>query len=181
MTAMTSPTIAQGTWKADPVHSSIGFEVEHLGVSTFHGRFREFEATLVRSDEGWRISGAARVESVDVPDAQLQAHLLSPEFFDAARAPEIRFEAARVTGDGDAVVAAGELAMRGETRPVEARGRLGEPGVDLHGDERVALELEATVDRREFGVGGDMQLPNGRDVVGREVRLVARLELVKET
>lgn len=122
----------------------------------------------------------ARADSVDVDDAQLRGHLLSPDFFDAERAPEIRFQASDVAQEGDQLVAPGQLTIRGETRPVEARGRIGEPGVDPGGRQRVGVELEATVDRRQFGIDFNIDLPNGKPAIGTEVRLLAQLELVKE-
>lgn len=177
---LSATTAIASPWKADPVHSSIGFEIEHLGVSAFRGRFRDFRASIEVSDSGLSISGVAPVASIDVDDPQLRGHLLSPDFFDAERAPEISFEAAQLSSDGEDLVVAGELTMRGETRPVTARGRIGEPGIDPNGNERVGLRLEATVDRREFGVGQSMELPNGKPVIANEVALLAELELVKE-
>ncbi len=169
-----------GAWRGDPVHSTVAFEVEHLGVSTFRGRFRDFDATVAAGDEGLRITGAARVDSLDIDDPQLRGHLLAPDFFDAERTPEIRFESSDVRVDGDQIVAAGGLTIRGETRPVEAHGRVGEVGVDPVGNKRVGLELTATVDRRDFGIDLSMELPNGKPMIGSEVRLLVRLELVRD-
>ena len=100
---MTTTTIAQeqsdhpvpvGSWSVDPVHSNAGFEVEHNGVSVFRGGFGDISVELVTDQDGISLTGAARVESIDVKEPeQLRAHLLSPEFFDADRHPEIRFEA----------------------------------------------------------------------------------------
>jgi polyisoprenoid-binding protein YceI len=157
--------IPVGTWKADPVHSSAAFAVEHLGVSNFRASFSDFEATLVASEEAVGLEGAALVESVSVRDPQFRGHLLSPDF-DAERHPEIRFESTDVRPNGDgAITVDGHLTMKGATRRMTARGRVGELGVDPYGTERIAVELEAVVDRNDFGLGWNMELPG--DAVAR--------------
>ena len=48
-----------GTWKLDPIHSTVGFSVRHLGVSTFRGSFRDFDAELAYGDGTPRLTGTA--------------------------------------------------------------------------------------------------------------------------
>src|SRR5919197_4530205 len=86
-----------GTWTADPVHSNVSFEVGYAGVNTFRGGFREFSASL----SGEALEGSAKVASVDVKDEQLNGHLLTPDFFDAERYPEITFRARKLTRRDD--------------------------------------------------------------------------------
>src|SRR5262245_19356626 len=76
--------IPTGTWKADTVHSGVAFEVPYA-VATFGGQVTDFEATL---EEG-TLSGSAKIESIQVKEENLQAHLLSPEFFDAEKYPVV--------------------------------------------------------------------------------------------
>src|SRR3954454_13220219 len=126
-----------GTWAADPVHSNVSFEVAYAGVNTFRGGFREFTATL----EGGKLEGTAQVASVDVKDEQLNGHLQTPDFFDAARYPEISFRATelRRTG-GNGVEATGELTIKGATRPVTLTGTVADaPATDPFGRERLGL------------------------------------------
>src|SRR5437773_8197207 len=89
-----------GTWNLDPVHSRVDFEVRYL-AGTFKGEFHEIGAEL--SVDAGRVSleGTAKVESVDVRDENLSAHLQSPDFFDAERYPELRFAARDIRLDGD--------------------------------------------------------------------------------
>ena len=108
-------TVPTGTWKSDPVHSSVGFAVQHMGVSPFRGTFSDFDAVLA----GDQLVGDARVESVTTPDENLTGHLLSPEFFDAERHPELRFQSTEIRREGDALVVPGELTLKGVGRPVE--------------------------------------------------------------
>ena len=80
-----------GTYTADRVHSSVSFEVEYMGVGTFGGAVSDFDAALA----GGRLSGAARIATLEVKDENLKGHLLSPEFFDAEQYPEVRSRPSR--------------------------------------------------------------------------------------
>ena len=93
--------IPSGTYRIDPVHSSARFEVEHGALSRFRGGFDEVSAELEAGPDGVRLSGAVAVASVDIDQPDLRGHLLSPEFFDAERHPEIRFGSRELRIDGD--------------------------------------------------------------------------------
>jgi polyisoprenoid-binding protein YceI len=168
----TIETIAPaGTWSADPVHSDVSFEVVHAGVDVFRGSFGEFSATLT----GDALTGSAKVASVDVKDEQLSGHLLAPDFFDAARYPEISFSAAHLEREGNALTAKGELTIKGVTKPVELTGTISDPSVDPFGNERIGLTLEATIDRTDFGVSWNAPNQSGGDYLANDVKLVAEL------
>jgi polyisoprenoid-binding protein YceI len=167
--------VPTGTWTVDKIHSSIGFEVEHM-VSTFRGRFEDYDAQLVDG----KLTGTVSVPSVRVYDENLEAHLQSPEFFDAQLHPELRFESRELEIDDDGnVTLEGELTIKGITKDVTARGRYVHVEADMAGGERIGLALEATVDRREFGLNWNAPLPKGGFALGNDVTLVVALELVK--
>jgi polyisoprenoid-binding protein YceI len=166
------------TWAADPVHSNVSFEVEYAGVSTFRGGFRDFDATL----EGSTLAGSARVASVDVKDEQLAGHLQSPDFFDAERHPEITFRTDHLTlAEDGSVTGAGELAIKGVTRPITLEGRLSSaPSIDPFGRERLGLTLATAIDRNEFGVAWNAPNQSGGNYLGDEVTLKADLTFVRQ-
>jgi polyisoprenoid-binding protein YceI len=167
--------VPAGTWTADRVHSSIGFEVEHM-VSTFRGRFEQYDAKLTDG----KLVGSVAVPSVRVYDEALEAHLQSPDFFDAQLHPELRFESRELTVDDEGnLTVEGDLTIKGVTKPVTARGRYVHVEADMGGGERIGLQLHATVDRREFNLNWNAPLPKGGFVLGNEVTLVVALELVK--
>ena len=167
----------QGTYKLDPVHSSASFAVKHMVVSTFRGRFENFDATL---DDG-KLIGTVDVSSIVVKDENLAAHLQSPEFFDAERHPELRFESTDIRrGEGDEVVVDGELTIKGITRPVEARGTLEGPAVTFGDVNKVGLTLEAIIDRTEFGLNWNAPLPKGGFALANDVKLIVELELAEQ-
>jgi polyisoprenoid-binding protein YceI len=169
-------TVPAGTWKSDPVHSSVGFAVRHMGVTPFRGGFKSFGASLA----GGRLVGTAEVESIVTDDENLTGHLLSPDFFDSSRFPELRFESSGIEREGDDVVVRGELTLKGITRPVELRGTATGPLSDPYGRSRFGLELQTTIDRTAFGLDWNAELPAGGQVVANDVELTASLELVEE-
>jgi polyisoprenoid-binding protein YceI len=177
-TSIASPIT--GTWKADPIHSTLEFAVQHMVVSTYRGQLREFDATLSANGSGLRLEGTGPVRSIDVRDGHLAAHLLAPDFFDAERHAEIRLASRAIELHGDAVTIAADLTIRGITRLVTLKGSLAGPVDDPFGAKRVGIGLETTIDRREFGLDWNMPLPGGGLALGCEVQIRAQLELVRE-
>jgi polyisoprenoid-binding protein YceI len=168
-----------GTWRLDPVHSSVGFAVDYM-AGTFHGTFSPFDATLqVREDGTAALTGRAAVENARVQDDGLSAHLQTPDFFDAEQAPEIAFTSSSVAILGDHATVAGELVIKGKARPVELAGTVGAPLTDPYGRERFNLTLETTVDRTAFGIDWNVPLPSGEPALSNLVQLKAELALVK--
>jgi polyisoprenoid-binding protein YceI len=171
--------IPAGTWSLDPVHSTLGFEVDYLS-GTFRGRFRDAEANLVAGDGAPVLTGSVKVASVDVNDENLNAHLQTPDFFDAERNPELSFESSEIEVDGSQLTIRGGIRIKGVERPVELTGRLSEPMSDAYGRERLGLKLETTVDRTNFGVDWNAPLPSGEPALASEVKIAADLYFVRE-
>ncbi len=166
--------VPTGTWKIDPVHSEIGFEIEYM-AGTFRGNFAKFDAEL----EGGQLRGSAEVASIQVKDPNLEAHLQSPEFFDAERHPQLTFESRDLERSGDELRVSGEITIKGHTEPVEIRGTISDPINDPWGNERFGLKLETTIDRTNVGVTWNNPLPNGEPALANDVHLVTDLQFVK--
>lgn len=181
MTTAVQPFTA-GTYVADPVHSSFGFAVKHI-VSTFRSSFGDVSATLTASENGEVvIEGAAKAESIAITEPeQFRAHVLSPEFFDAANHPEITFRSTKVElgADGGARVE-GEFTVKGNTVDVVATGTYTEPVPGLTGAEVGAIELTATVNKNDVGLTWNAPLPKGGNVLADEVTLNIHVEFVKQ-
>ncbi len=182
---MSTETIKQqevpaGTWVVDPVHSSLAFAVAHNGVTTFRSGFEKYDARL-SGGENPRLEGTVEVESIEIDEEMLKGHLLSPEFFDTQRFPQLRFTSSEFSvGEEGSLKVRGELEIHGETREVEASGRFAQLGGDLAGKARVGLSIEATVDRRDFGLNWQAELPSGGEVLDYAVTINVDLELVGE-
>src|SRR5438128_8070686 len=179
ITTDTRQAVPVGTWALDPVHSTIGFEVDYL-AGAFRGQFREVTAHLDVTEETPVLTGSAKVASVDVKDENLAAHLQSPDFFDAERYPELSFESSEIERAGDQIAVRGGITIKGVEKPVELTGTINDPITDPYGRERIGLKLDTTVDRTEFGVNWNVPLPDGKPALADEVKLSAELFFVKE-
>jgi polyisoprenoid-binding protein YceI len=178
--AATKTALPTGTWNIDPVHSQVAFAVEYM-IGTFRGSFSPVEGTLAVGEDGTvKLTGSAAATSVKVQDENLGTHLLSPEFFDAERAPRITFAASRIDRHDDHVTVNGELTIKGKTQPVTLAGTIADPIEDAYGNDRIGLSLESVVDRTNFGLNWNVPLPNGKPALANDVTLTADLYLVKE-
>src|SRR5258705_4292274 len=101
-----------GSWSLDPIHSTIGFEVDYLAGS-FRGQFREVAGKLNAEGETPVLTGSAKVASVDVKDENLAGHLQSPDFFDAERFPQLSFESTEIERVGDEVTVRSGITING--------------------------------------------------------------------
>ena len=174
---MSTATALSGTYNADPVHSSFGFAVRYQGVSLFKGTLDEVAATLV---EG-KLEGTAKVDSISIrTPEQFRAHVLSAEFFDAENHPEVTFTSSSIDVAGGAATVQGELTIKGITKPVEAKGTWTEPSADAFGNTRAHLNLEAIIDRSEWDMNWNMDLPSGGKVLSNDVTLLVELSLVQQ-
>ena len=174
--------VLTGTWEAEAHHSSIEAGARHMGVGSFRTRFDDVVARLEARDGELRVTGEARVESIAIRSPrQFREHVVYGEdFLDARRFPTIRFESSAVElSVGGKARVAGELTIRGVTRPVVATGAFRPPVEDPYGRVRLGLDLTASIDRRDFGLDWQATLPGGGDVLGWDVELDVRLELVR--
>jgi len=172
--------IPTGTYAVDSVHSTIDFAVRHAGVSTFRGRFSDYEARLT-GGENPRLSGSVDVNSIEIGEEQLKGHLLSPEFFDAVKFPRLGFESSEIdVADDGEVSVRGTLEIGGQSREVEASGHFAQVDSYLDGKARVGLSLATKVDRRDFGLDWQAELPSGGQALDWTVEIAVELSLVKE-
>jgi polyisoprenoid-binding protein YceI len=173
-TTITEQAVPTGTWTLDKVHSSVGYAVRHSGVSLFKGEVKDFDASFVDGT----LRGSADVSTITVDDENLQAHLLSPDFFDVQRTPRVSFESTSIRRDGDELTVDGELEIRGVARPVTLTGTIAGP-VEGPAGEKLGISLEAVIDRTTFGITWNMELPGGGFILDNEVTLTANLELAR--
>jgi polyisoprenoid-binding protein YceI len=182
MSTTTTQAPVAGNWTIDKVHSHVGFSVKHMVVATFRGSFDSYDASLVAGEDGAAVlRGTVKVDSLVVKDENLAAHLKSPDFFDTENHPEIKFTSTSVTiGEDGSLEVEGDLEIKGNTHRVTARGTLSGPHTDIAGNEKLGVELEAVIDRREYGLEWNAPLPKGGFALENDVKLDVALELVKE-
>jgi polyisoprenoid-binding protein YceI len=175
MSATETQALPVGTWSVDRVHSNVGFAVAYM-AGTFTGTFSDFDASV---SDGV-LQGSAKVASVQVKDPNLEAHLQSPDFFDAERHPELKFRSNSIERDANELKIHGEITIKGHSEPVQITGVISEPIGDPYGGTRYGLKLEATIDRDRFGVSWNNPLPNGEPALANEVVLIADLQLARQ-
>jgi polyisoprenoid-binding protein YceI len=182
MSSATAQQIETGNWKIDTIHSHVGFAVKHMVVSTFRGRFEDYTGELVADEQGTpRLEGSVAVDSIEVKDENLAGHLKSPDFFDSAAYPRIEFSSSDIRVlDGGSIEVEGDLTIKGNTHRVTARGTIVGPHVDIAGSDKLGVELEAVIDRREYGLEWNAPLPKGGFALDNDVKLQVSLELTKE-
>jgi polyisoprenoid-binding protein YceI len=176
MTTSQMQTVPAGTWSVDRVHSTVGFSVDYM-AGTFTGTFSDFDVTVADGV----LEGTARVASVQVKDPNLEAHLQTPDFFDAERYPELAFVSKSIERSGDELTIEGDVTIKGHTEPVELRATITEPIADPYGGTRYGLKLETTIDRLAFGISWNNPLPSGAPALSNEVVLSADLQLSRQT
>jgi polyisoprenoid-binding protein YceI len=180
MTVTITPETAvpTGTWTIDPSHSSLEFGVKHLGIATVKGRAGGFTGTITGGSDP-AVEGAVATAEITTFDEARDGHLQSPEFFDVARHPELRFVSTSVAAHDGELLVRGLLTIKGVTHPVELRGGLAGPGVDPWGNERIGLTLSGTIDRTDFDLRWNAPLPGGGFLLADAVELHASFSAVK--
>ncbi|CAB4691841.1 MAG: hypothetical protein F2663_03830 [Actinobacteria bacterium] len=174
ITEANTTAITAGTYNADGVHSSVGFDVHYMGIGLFSGSVSDINAQI----ENGALSGAARIASIHVKDENLKGHLLSPDFFDGERYPEVTFSGA-INVSGASVEVPGEITLKGVTQPATLRGSITGPVTDPYGNARFGLKLSTEIDRTAFGINWNNDMPDGSKALDNIVTLSADLSLVK--
>ncbi len=171
-------------WNVDPAHSHASFTVRHMVISNVRGEFGTGGGKVILDDRDvTRSSAQATIEtaSVDTRVADRDAHLRSPDFFDAAKHPTITFRSTKIekAGDGKLKVT-GDLTIRGVTRPVvlDVAGPTAEIK-DPWGKIRRGISATTTINRRDFGLVWGKMVEAG-PVVGDEVKIEIESELVRQ-
>ncbi len=179
--AVASAQAAETAYQLDPPHSSVGFAVKHLTVSTVRGGFGEFSGSFnVNEADFTKSSFEVRVKtaSINTQNERRDNHLRSPDFFDVANHPEIVFKSKRIEKSGDGYVAVGDLTIRGVTKEVPLRFNAAGP-IRMGNRSVIGVEGSTTVNRQDFGVSWNRSLDGGGLVVSDDVRIDISVELVK--
>jgi polyisoprenoid-binding protein YceI len=175
--------MAATTWNIDTAHSAIHFSVRHMVVSKTRGRFTKWSGQI-SFDPANPASSSVQVSidpaSVNTEEAQRDAHLRSPDFFDVEKYPQATYKSTKVeeTGD-DRYRITGDLTIHGVTKPVVLETVFEGSAKDPWGGERAGFAATASIDRREFGLGWNKVLEAGGVLVGDKIELTLEIEAVK--
>jgi polyisoprenoid-binding protein YceI len=184
--AMPALLHAQATeWKIDSVHSSVGFDVSHLGVTTVHGNFTKTEGTVSWDDANVAkstVKATIDVNSLDTGNAARDGHTKSDAFFDAAKFPTITFESTGVQASGKDLKVTGNLTLKGVTKPVTLQVTNISPVVAnpmKKGAFVRGLTATTTISRKNFGIAWSGAAAAVDGAIGDEIKVTIELELDK--
>ena len=178
MSTALQTALPTGTWGTDKTHSTASFAIKYM-VSTFRSEFSDVDVQLDTTGDEPKLTGSVTPDSIQVKDENFHAHLQGPDFFDTENNPRVTFESTGFRVDGDELVVNGNLTIKGDTRPIEARGTLTPAHEDPWGNTRLGITLDASIDRTHFGITWNNPLPKGGLALADEVKLHVDLQLVK--
>jgi len=172
------------SWQLDKAHSSINFSVRHMMISTVRGRFEEFDGTFEVNESNpaqSKIDVEIQTASINTKEAQRDAHLRSPEFFDVEKYPAITFKSKRVQQvDRQHVRLIGDLTIKNVTKEVtldvEYLGQAKSPW----GTTNAGFTAQTKINRKDWGLTWNVALETGGVLVGEEITITIELELVKQ-
>ncbi|HEX4983512.1 MAG TPA: YceI family protein [Ilumatobacteraceae bacterium] len=173
---------AAGLWSVDPGHAEVGFVGRHFGLTKVRGRFTGVAATVVIADEiaASSVEVVIDMASVSSGDQSRDDHLRSADLFDVENHPVATFRSAGIVTNGSSGSIAGELTIKGVTRPVtldvEYLGHVTDPW----GGERAVFSANTTINREQWGLTWNMLLEAGGLLVSKEIRLEIEVELVRQ-
>ena len=167
-------------WIIDPAHTEVKFRVKHLVISTVTGQFKAVRGTVQAAEPNFsdaRIQFEAGVDSINTNNEQRDAHLKSPDFFDAARYPTLSFFSTAIRPKENRMYELrGDMTIRGTTRSILLDVIYNGTVKGFDGDV-AAFEIAGKLDRQDFGLRWNAMTEAGGVVVGDEVKLEIAVEL----
>jgi polyisoprenoid-binding protein YceI len=180
-TTTITTAVPTGTWTVDPAHSSVEFQVKHMGIATVRGKFGTIEGKLEISESGATARGAVEVASIDTGEDQRDAHLRSPDFFDAENHPQITFESTAIEAlDDEEFRITGNLTMHGITKEVVLHAEYQGTDIDPWGGTRIGLEVTGQINRSDWDMKFNQMLGSGNMMVADKVKLEIDISAVKQ-
>lgn len=183
LAAAAAPALVAQSYTIDGSHSKAHFTVRHMMVSNVRGEFSKMTGKIEydeKKPEAIQISATIDVNSINTGEPKRDAHLKSPDFFDAARYSEITFrsKSARKTAHGLAVT--GDLTIHGVTKEVvlQVEGPAAEIR-DPWGNLRRGATATTKINRKDFGLTWNAALETGGVVVGDEVSITIDVEAIR--
>lgn len=179
-----SLTFAQTNWAFDKAHSKIGFSVSHLVITDVEGNFKEFDGTITTDGDNWenaKVEFTAEVASIDTDNEKRDEHLKSDDFFNAEKFSQLKFVSKSFEKvDDNEYKMVGDLTLRDVTKEVELEVELNGTVVDPWGNTKAGFDLEGEINRFDYGLKWSKTLETGGLVVGEEVEIIGKLQLVKK-
>lgn len=173
-----------GNFKLDNAHTSVGFKVKHLAISNVPGTFKEYNGKFTFDEKTNSLTGlevTIQAASVSTNDADRDKHLKAKDFFDVSEFSTITFKVTKASvKKGSVSKVAGELTIKGVTKPIVLDVKYGGSAKDPWGNTHLAFEAETKINRKDFGLTWNKTLETGGVLVGEEVSIRIEGEAVPE-
>ncbi|MDO5682674.1 MAG: YceI family protein [Propionibacteriaceae bacterium] len=178
---MTALNQLAGTYTLDPSHTEIGFVTRHAMVTKVRGSFNDVSGTASTEAglQNAKIEVNIQVASIDTRNSDRDNHLRSADFFDVEQFPAITFVSTDVTGNGETLSVTGDLTIKDVTKPVTIDFEYNGAATDPFGNERVGLEGQIQVNRKDWGLTWNAALETGGVLVSEKVTLVFEVSAIK--
>ena len=170
-----------GVYNFDKAHTSIGFNVKHMGLVNVPGYFRDFTGTvnydakdIIKSS----VEFTAKMTSVDTGVGKRDDHLRTADFFEVEKYPDMTFKSTKVERKGKDLTVIGDLTMKGVTKQISFPAQIAGFIKDQRGGTRAGVTAETTINRRDFGVNYGSNLPNGAQVISDQVQVILNIEAI---
>ncbi|VXC09636.1 MULTISPECIES: YceI family protein [Chryseobacterium] len=172
-------TFAQTAWKIDPAHSSINFNIKHMGISFVQGRFDKFQGEIETPGsnlDNARFDFTVHTEAINTGVEARDKHLKSADFFDAEKFPEMKFQGATMSqGKDKNYILKGKLTIKDVTKEISIPVTFGGIAKNQQGKEILGLQAKFTVNRLDYNIKYD---PTGAGIA-KDVEVTLFLELTK--
>lgn len=175
---------AADRYVVDQSHSTVGFAISHMVLSKTRGSFGEYNASILwdKNPANSSLSGVVKVGSIDTRNTDRDAHLKSPDFFDAAVYPDIQFvsKGIKKTKKPSVYEVTGTLTMKGVAKTVTFPLEVSQAIRDPWGKTRMSFNARFKINRRDFGMNFSKVMDNGGLVVGNDVEVELDIEAIKD-
>lgn len=169
-------------WNIDPSHSSVHFTVRHMVISKVRGSFERYQGSVAFDEanpEASQVSVQIETASIQTHEAKRDAHLRSPDFFDVEKFPSLTFESTKVAKGGQGYLVTGKLSLHGVSKDVVLDVEMLGKGKDPWGQERIAFQGKASLNRKDFGLNWNQALEAGGVLVGEKIDIELDVEAIK--
>ena len=169
------------SYTIDPTHSSVGFSVRHMMFAKVRGQFAKWSTDLALDPTDLaksKVTATIDASSIDTGVADRDAHLRSADFFDVANHPSLTFVSTGVAKKGDGYALAGDLTIRGVTKPVTLELEALGSGKDPWGNERRLFSAKTTIQRSDFGLTWNQALEAGGVLVSDKIEIELEVQAV---
>jgi polyisoprenoid-binding protein YceI len=168
------------TWKSDPAHSEVDFSIKHLALSNVHGRFGHVDATIVYDDKDITkstVKASIDMTGIDTGETARDNHLKTDTFFDVSKYTTATFVSTSVTKGGSGLLIAGNLTIKGITKPVilDVSGPTA-PVTGMDKKPHVGFSATTTIHRSDFGIGSSFP----EAVLSEDVKIEIDLDAAKQ-